>query len=122
MGIARLPDRELQVMQVIWKENREVHTGEIVENLRLEKPIKLQALQVILARLVGKNFLSCKKLGRLNYYKALVMQEVYKNNETHLFLERLYCNSTKSLIVSLIKDNDITKEDIAEIKKLLEEE
>lgn len=122
MNITRLPDRELQVMQAVWKENREVHTGEIAQNLRLAKPIKLQVLQVLLTRLVEKGFLSCKKLGRLNYYQALVAQEEYKSCETHLFLERLYRNSPKSLIVSLIKDKGITKEDIDEIKKLLEEE
>lgn len=122
MNINRLPDRELQVMQAIWKENKEVHTGEIAQNLRSEKPIKLQALQVLLTRLADKGFLSCKKLGRLNYYKALILQEDYNSSETHLFLERLYRNSPKSLIMSLIKDHGVTKEDIDEIKKLLEEE
>ena len=43
----KLPDTELEIMQVIWQENRVLSTSEIKEKLDLSRPWNVSALQTV---------------------------------------------------------------------------
>ncbi len=115
-----LPDSELKVMTVIWKNKTKMSTGEILSNIKNETNWKLSTLQIILSRLVDKGFLKVEKIDRFNYYSSLIDPNKYKIFETKNFIKKMYNNSGKKLIASLIEDDEmLTDEDIAEIKKML---
>ena len=115
-----LPDSELKVMTVIWKNKTKMSTGEILSNIKNETNWKLSTLQIILSRLVDKGFLKIEKIDRFNYYSSLIDSNKYKIYETKNFIKKMYNNSGKKLIASLIEDDEmLTDEDIAEIKKML---
>ena len=115
-----LPDSELKVMTVIWKNKTKMSTGEILSNIKNETNWKLSTLQIILSRLVDKGFLKIEKIDRFNYYSSLIDPNKYKIYETKNFIKKMYNNSGKKLIASLIEDDEmLTDEDIAEIKKML---
>ena len=116
----RLSESELDVMLVIWHSGETVDTGEIAR--RLHRDWKIQAVQVVLSRLVQKEYLSCEKIGRLNYYTPLVSEAVYRARETESFVEKLYRNSPKSLIAALVQSQSLSEEDIQEIRELLDRE
>lgn len=119
--IKSLPDSELKVMKIIWNNNKKMSTGEILTELKGEVEWKLSTLQVILSRLTEKGFLENEKVGRINYYSSKVDSTKYTKNETRNFIKKMYDNSSKKLIASLIEgDNMLTKEDIEEIKKMLD--
>lgn len=118
--IKSLPDSELKVMKVIWNNNRKMSTGEIDSELKEETEWKLSTLQVILSRLTEKGFLKNEKIGRINYYSSIVDFSRYSRNETKNFIRKMYDNSSKKLIASLIEgDDSLTDDDIEEIKKIL---
>ena len=111
---------ELKVMTVIWKNKTKMSTGEILSNIKNETNWKLSTLQIILSRLVNKGFLKIEKIDRFNYYSSLIDPNKYKIYETKNFIKKMYNNSGKKLIASLIQDDEmLTDEDIAEIKKML---
>ena len=115
-----LPDSELKVMTVIWKNKTKMSTGEILSNIKNETNWKLSTLQIILSRLVDKGFLKIEKIDRFNYYSSLIDPNKYKIYETKNFIKKMYTNSGKKLIASLIENDEmLTDEDIAEIKKML---
>ena len=115
-----LPDSELKVMTVIWKNKTKMSTGEILSNIKNETNWKLSTLQIVLSRLVNKGFLKIEKIDRFNYYSSLIDPNKYKIYETKNFIKKMYNNSGKKLIASLIQDDEmLTDEDIAEIKKML---
>ena len=114
-----LPDSELKVMKIIWNNNRKMSTGEIMAELE-DVEWKLSTLQVILSRLTEKGFLKNAKEGRINYYYSIVDFSKYTKHETKNFIKKMYDNSSKKLIASLIEgDNYLTDEDIEEIKNML---
>ena len=118
--IKSLPDSELKVMKIIWNNNRKMSTGEIDSELKEETEWKLSTLQVILSRLTEKGFLKNEKIGRINYYSSIVDFSRYSRNETKNFIRKMYDNSSKKLIASLIEgDDSLTDDDIEEIKKIL---
>lgn len=115
--LKRLSESELDVMLVVWRAQEALDTGEVAR--RLQKGWKIQAVQVVLGRLVNKGYLSCEKIGRLNYYTPLVAEADYRAAETETFVEKLYRNSPKSLIAALVQSQPLSKEDLEEIRALL---
>lgn len=119
--VKSLPDSELKVMKIIWRNNKKMSTGEILAELKDEVEWKLSTVQVILARLTEKGFLKNEKIGRINYYYSIVDHSKYTKNETKNFIQKMYDNSSKKLIASLIEgDSSLTDEDIEEIRKMLD--
>lgn len=115
-----LPDSELKVMKIIWKYQSQMSTGEILAKLKEEVDWKLSTLQVILTRLTEKGFLKNEKIGRINYYSPIVDYSKYTKHETNNFIKKMYDNSSKKLIASLIEgDTSLTDEDIEEIRNML---
>ena len=116
--LKRLSESELDVMLVVWRAQEALDTGEVAR--RLQKGWKIQAVQVVMGRLVKKGYLSCEKIGRLNYYTPLVAEADYRAAETETFVEKLYRNSPKSLIAALVQSQPLSKEDLEEIRALLD--
>ena len=116
--LKRLSESELDVMLVVWRAQEALDTGEVAR--RLQKGWKIQAVQVVLGRLVEKGYLSCEKIGRLNYYTPLVAEADYRAAETETFVEKLYRTSPKSLIAALVQSQPLSKEDLEEIRALLD--
>lgn len=117
--IERLPDSELAVMMVLWKQKEELGTGRIVELLEKEKGWTRSTTQVLLTRLEEKGFLVCEKKGRLKYYKVIVEEKTYRRNETKKFVEHFYHASYKNLIASLVEDHALSEEDIDELTEMI---
>lgn len=115
-----LPDSELKVMMIIWNNGEKMSTGEILSELKNDTTWKLSTLQIILTRLTEKGFLKNEKIGRYNYYTSLVDGSEYTQFETKNFVKKMYNNSSKRLIASLINgDDSLTDEDIEEIRNML---
>jgi len=120
--LKKLPDSELEIMLVVWQSGEMIHTGTILNQLDKIKKHKLQSVQVLLGRLVGKGFLRCEKVGRLNYYTPLVNEESYKEFETNYFVKKLYGNSPVRLMAALAQRTSMSAEDLEKIKKILDGE
>lgn len=118
----RLPDSELAVMRLIWEAREPVGTGYLAEILGKEKGWTRSTIQVLLARLEDKRFVSCQKEGRCKYYSPSVQEEVYRRAETKTFLEQFYNNSYKGLIAALVQEEELSEGDIQEIMNMIKKE
>jgi len=107
-------------MLLIWQSKEAIHTGEILQNLSQSKKCNLQMVQSTLNRLVGKDFIRCDKIGRLNYYTPLVEEEQYREQETVSFIEKLYQSSPAKLVATLLSKQSMSEDEIEEIKRMLE--
>ena len=114
----RLPDSELEVMLIIWEQGKHVSTSDIME--RLGKGKKVQLIQSYLGRLEEKGFISCEKLGRLNFYTPLVSMGEYRAKETTSFLDRLYRSSPTKLFAALLESDAVGPKELEEFKRMLD--
>ncbi len=67
--IKRLPESELEIMQIIWKEEPPVSRMTVERELRKEHPLAPTTILTLLTRLCDKGFLLLKKEGRSNLYE-----------------------------------------------------
>lgn len=115
----KLPDFELDAMLVIWRSPNMLHTGEILQ-LLTDKKCRIQALQSVMRRLEEKGFVKCEKIGRLNYYLALITEEDYKGQQAASLMDKLFGNSPAQLVASLVEHGSLSKEDLEEMRQVLE--
>lgn len=114
----RLPDAELEVMQIVWRAGEPVTSGYVQQ--RAAQEWKATSVLTFLSRLCDKGFLRCEKQGKLNYYTPLVEEESYLRLESTAFLKRVYHGSFKNLVASLADAGALNEEDIAELRAFLD--
>lgn len=119
--IRRLPDTELEVMQAIWACTVPVSRTDIDAILKDTHPMALTTLLTLLTRLSDKGFIKIEKVGRSSKYYPLVSQQEYLAEQSNRFLNKL-CGGSLSVFVSALCDSGLTKEEIAELRSLLEKE
>ena len=117
--IKKLPDSEFEIMMIIWEANEKVTSDYIMANL--DKNWQKTTVLNFLTRLCYRGFLKCHKEGRFNVYEPLVKKEDYLQKESKSFLKRMHNNSLTSLVASLYDGKHISKEDLKELKKFIEE-
>lgn len=118
--IKSLSDTELQIMQFIWEMTPPVSRSDIEERLLSDRSLAPSTIITFLSRMCDKGLLSVEHKGRTNYYSPLISKQEYLANENNSFLNRLYGGSFSAFAVSLC-NSGISKEDLAELKRMLEE-
>ena len=118
--IKRLPESELEIMQSIWKKSAPVSRVDIEQALQETHPLAPTTILTLLTRLCEKGFLSLKKEGRSNLYEPLITEKEYLAAESRSFLDRVFHGSVASFATALC-DSGVTKEELEELRRLLEE-
>ncbi|MEG0176479.1 BlaI/MecI/CopY family transcriptional regulator [Anaerorhabdus sp.] len=118
MNLKRLPESELEIMNILWQQGKPLKTSEIAEFCQ-DNNWTMSTIQALLARLYERNFVILKKEGRLKLYEPLVKEEDYKSCETEWFMTKVHNNSVKSLVTSLIDLTKLSKSDIDELEEIL---
>jgi len=119
--IRRLPDSELEIMQVVWQKEPPVSRVEIEETMKGDHTLAATTILTLLTRLCEKGFLQMEKQGRANVYTPLVSQKEYLASECRSLLDKLYGGSIKTFANALC-DSGISKEELIELRKLLEKQ
>ena len=117
--IRRLPDAEQEVMHAIWACTAPVARTDIEEILFPEHPMAMTTLLTMLTRLAEKGFISIEKQGRRSLYTPLIAQEDYLAAQSKTFFEKL-CGRNISTFAAALCDSGLTREEIAELRSLLE--
>ena len=121
----KLPESELEVMQIVWDMEREgykdIHAGEMFKYAPAIGRLKLTTVLTLITRLIGKGFLSVHKAGRVNCYTSLVDETAYKNFATKDFLETMYKNNASGLISALIGGDCLKDSDIDALRRYIDE-
>lgn len=116
MDIIKISEAEYEIMEIIWNQDGEVTTADIIEKLGKDNTWKHTTILTLAKRLVDKNVLNVRKEARINYYSPAISKDEYKSYQADGFIEDMYDGSVKSLVASLYNNDKIEKEDIEELK------
>ena len=119
--LRRLPDSELEVMQALWELEAPVPRAAVEAAMAERKPMAQTTLLTLLSRLAEKGFVKVEKQGRSSVYTPLVAREDYQAKQSRRFLDRLFGGSIPAF-ASALTASGLSKEDLAELRKLLEED
>ena len=115
-----LTKAEEQIMQILWRiEKGFVH--DILDQLPLPKPA-YNTVSTIVRILEKKGFVSYNAYGKTHEYFPLVSKKEYTRTYFKSFMTNYFENSYQSLTSFFTKENNLSIEELEEIKKLMEEQ
>lgn len=117
--IVLLPDAELEIMKIIWKEKTPISTSEIKDILDQTKNWNISTLQTLLNRLIDRGFLSTYKEGKNKCYEVLMKEDDYLAVENQSFLDKVNGKSILKMVNSLYNSNSITLKDLEELEEFI---
>lgn len=123
----KLPESELQIMQLIWdmdkKGVKDIHAGAILAAYPEQiGHLALTTVLTLISRLQTKGFITLEKHGRANCAIVIADENEYKRRAAKDFVETVYKNNTRGLISALYSDGILSEEDLADLRKEIEQD
>ena len=120
-SVPQISESEIEVMKVLWEKDAST-AKEIIAEIEKTNDWKPKTIQTLISRLVAKGAVSTEKKDAKSYiYSAIVKKEAYQSYANKSFIKKLYDGSLNLMLASFIKDVHLSKEDIKELKNILEE-
>jgi BlaI family penicillinase repressor len=116
----KISDAEWQVMDVLWAASGPLTANEIVDALAGQADWSPPTIKTMLNRLVRKRALKFKAEGKRYLYSPAVSRELCVRSETRSFVDRLFGGSIAPLLAHFVEDEKLSKEEIEQLRKLLE--
>ncbi|WP_274365764.1 BlaI/MecI/CopY family transcriptional regulator [Paenibacillus thermotolerans] len=117
--VPKISDAEWEVMKVLWSSSP-MTANEVIEDLEGRKDWNPKTVRTLIKRLVEKNAIGFTQEGRMYWYHPLVKEEECVRSETQSFIKRIYGGALKPMLVNFLQDEKLSKEDIEELKSILE--
>jgi BlaI family transcriptional regulator, penicillinase repressor len=119
--VPRISETEWKVMKVLWTRSPR-SAGEVIDALSGAGPDwHPKTIKTFLNRLVGKKALGYSKEGRAYLYRPLVTEQECIDAASESFLDRVFGGSLKPMLAHFVERKKLSSKEIAELKKLLEE-
>ncbi len=119
MGPAeRISESELEVMRVLWASPDALPVSEIRKALQAEKRWEATTIKTLVQRLCDKGAVAQEKRD-VFYYRPLIGEKEYSRWATNELIRRLYRGSARDLVAALVHAEDLTREDIEDLRALL---
>ena len=118
MGTAeeKITEAELEVMEVLWAAGEPVTLGQIREALAERNG---ETVKTLLRRLCAKGAAAREK-GRVGCYRPLVSREELGCYRTRKLIDKLYAGSARQMVAALVEHDQLSGEDIAQLRALLD--
>lgn len=115
-----ISDAEWQIMKVLWAQSP-LSANEIVERLEGRSNWKPKTIKTLIGRLVAKKALSYHNDNRTYLYYPIVEEQDCVLSESESFIKRVYNGSINMMIANFLEHKQLSKEEIADLKKILDE-
>ena len=116
----RLTAVEWEIMEAIWALGGSPSVREVLEHAFPKGEKAYTTVQTIMNNLVGKGYLDREKTGMVNFYTPVKTRGQVARKETANLLSRVFHGSVPALASHLLRSEDLTLEEIKEIRGVLE--
>lgn len=117
--MAKFTPGELEVMRILWSHG-ELKPAEIQRHFPRE--IKNNALRSYLTILLEKGHVVRERKGKAYFYRAKTRIESTFRSMFDELVRACFDGSTEALLCHLIKQEELTEDDLLELKRMAEEE
>lgn len=117
--IPTISESEWEVLKVLWGESP-LTANEIISFLTAQTDWKPKTIRTLLDRLTKKGVVGVNKAQRMYTFYPIYSQSECQRAKTKSFVKRFYDGTLKSLIVQFVQDEDLSEEDIKELRSILD--
>lgn len=116
----QLTKAEEQIMQILW-DLRKGYVREILDIFPDPKPA-YNTVSTIIRILEKKGFVGYKSYGKSHEYYPLISKRSYRSNYFRGFIENYFGSSYKALASFFTNEQDLTIEQMEELRNYLDQE
>ena len=115
-----ISDAEAVVMEVLWGRHP-ASAEDVVAALAGRAEWAEPTVKTLLNRLLNKGAIAAEKDGRRYLYSPLLKREAWVLEESRGLLDRLFDGRVAPLVAHFSEQRKLSRKDIAELRKLLED-
>ena len=112
---------ESVVMKVLWLRKTPMATEDVIAALAHQEKWQTSTVKTLLNRLLKKGAVKAQLEGRRYLYSPLIAREQWLSDESTGLLDRLFGGRVAPLVAHFSQTRKLTKKDIADLKKLIQE-
>lgn len=116
----RPTDAELEILNVLWQRGP-VTVREVFEQLSASKPVVYTTVLKLLQIMADKGLVVRDETARAHVYAAQLPQSEMQQHLVADLLDRAFEGSAKELMLRALSSNRASREELAEIRNLLDE-
>lgn len=116
-----ISEAEWKVMRELWRKSPQP-AYDIIDALADGEGWRPGTVKTLLSRLLKKGALEVERYKNLYLYRPSVTEEECLRHESEGFLKRLFGGSAQPLLVHFAKTRKLSKADLEELGRILEEE
>src|SRR5450432_2285501 len=112
-----LTEQELEIMKIVW-EHDTVTVREVYEALLKRKKVAYTTVMTMMNILEQKKYLKKNQADRAYVYRPAQPRTQVIGAMVRDFVNRVFNGSAEPLLVHLVEDHNLSKEDLEEIARL----
>jgi len=116
----RVTNSEWYVMNCLWEEHPRT-LMQLVPRLHERVGWSKSTSATMVRRMSEKGLIGYEEIGKTKYFFPKVKKEDVVVQETRDFLQRIYDGSIGMMMSALVRQNDLSQEDIRELQEILRE-
>ncbi|MCI9355220.1 MAG: BlaI/MecI/CopY family transcriptional regulator [Firmicutes bacterium] len=114
----KISEAEMELMKIIWNYKNPLTSKQIISFIP-NNQWKNTTVLTLLSRLIEKGFLKAERQGRNYLYSYVISHKEYKKLCSKNFINEFYQGSIKNFFATLYADNEISQEDLKELREML---
>ena len=115
-----LTPQELEIMKVVWQKG-EATVRDVYEDLLGRRKIAYTTVMTMMNVLEGKGHLKKRQDDRAYVYKPTRPETTVVRSMVREFVDRLFDGSAQPLVMHLVKDRRLTRKELEELTRLIDE-
>tara|TARA_R110002072_G_scaffold53360_7_gene140955 strand:- start:2198 stop:2593 length:396 start_codon:yes stop_codon:yes gene_type:complete len=111
----RLTEAEQRIIEVLW-DHGEASVRELTDTLQPDHGLAYTTILTMVGIMADKGYLGFRKQGRAHIYRPLLSREGARTKALGSLVGSLFGGSAQSLVQHLVKDDQLTLEDIEALR------
>ena len=116
----KIGNLQLKIMRVLW-EHGEATARQITDAVSKIEPVAHSTIQTLLRKLEVKKAVAYKERDRTFVFHALVSESEVTQTATNDLISRVFHGSLSGLVAHVLDNEDISDEEMAKLRKLIDE-
>ncbi|MCL1852749.1 MAG: BlaI/MecI/CopY family transcriptional regulator [Peptococcaceae bacterium] len=121
MSTKKIANSELEVMRILWREERPLTFTEIRQELENKMGWNKSTIYTLVLRLRKKGIISTRP-GTVMLHSPTISKQEYLQMEEQSFLDKVFDGGTKNLLATLYQNRKLDDKTLAELKAYFEME
>jgi predicted transcriptional regulator len=115
-----LTEAELRLMKILWRRG-ESAVNDLVAAMPDGEPLAYNSVLTTIRILEQKGYVDHRQEGRAFIYRPVVAEEEASRSEVKHVLSRFFGNSREQLLLTLLGDGEISRQELERLKLMIRE-